>query len=1218
MVHGPGRGMVGTRWERRSRSGSLAQPDWFQLLSGPMRVRVLGPVELDGDGTSQRPKERAVITMLALNAGDRVPVEHLIDSLWGEEPPRTATHTLQGYVSRLRGRLGPDAITGHDGGYRLDIAAEDIDRVCFESMVEAGRAALENHRADRALARLVAALALWRGDPSAKFASGSPAAADVARLVEYHRGAEEIWARASLASGRAEGNLPELERMVRAEPLRELRWELLMVALYRAGRQGEALRAFGRAREELVGQLGIEPGERLRSLEQEILLDSTALADRFPVAGAAQVEVDVPLPQFLVPAGPYSFVGREAEHQVLSRAWKDADADRRVVLLTGEPGIGKTRLVAEVASEIRAAGGIVLGGRCDEGVGVAYQPFAESLRWFAAQLGPVDPTVYGESGGELTRLVPRMSELAPGLPAALVADEHTEQYALFDAVASWLATIGADDPVLLVLEDLQWGTLPTLQLLRHLVHTSQPLRLLIVGTVRDTERGWSAAANLLITDLSREQTVAELPLTGLDEDGVCTLVEAAGQCLDKGGVEFAAMLHGRTQGNPLFVGELLRHLVDRGVISDEADRQIGDLALDDLEIPAGVRDVVRSRVDRLSGGTRSTLDLASVAGPEFEVAVLEAALGGDRTGPGPPDVVDALDEASAAGLLVERSDPVPAYRFAHELVRAVLLSDQSAARRVRSHGWLAAAIEQLHAATIDDHLAAVAHHTAEASVGGDTSTAVGYATRAGRQALQGFAFDDAATWHGRALELFEQGEDRAEATRCDLMIELGDTQRQAGDPEHRGTLLDAAALAESLGDADRLSRAAFANFRGLATHIGRIDEDKVRVLESALVAVGTEDSRRRSRLLAILSEELSVAGGDRVRRLASEAAAVARRIGDRECLIEALGAWWMAYPGPEEHLLRAQAAAEMLTLADAVEHPRLRFAAAGRQTQVAAEAGDLDRMERALERAEHIAEESHGIDRRAHAGMSRVTLALLRGDLPEAARRGSEADGFAALGGGDLTFMRGAQNTLVQAENDEFATLAVLLDEVLAVAPEFRFLQCSLAWARAELGERDRANVALESSVSYVEDSADPPSIGLGGGAAKTALAVALLDDVAGAETLYPMMTPWSGYVIGLPNLAYDGVASRFLGALATVLGRFEEADEHFAAAETQCRSMGARLFLAHNDIDQARMLLRRNRAADREKARGLIDRALEGANTHGYRAVRRHAIHLSTQLDQG
>src|SRR5688572_8367586 len=501
----------------------------------------------------------------------------------------------------------------------------------------------------------------------------------------------------------------------------------------------------------------------------------------------------VPLPAFLTDLGRI-FVGRGVQLERLGQLWKEALAgERRVAFLAGEPGVGKTRLAAELATAVHEDGATVLVGRCDEDLGVPYQPFVEALRQFVDHMPPDELQArLGRYAGELARLVPELSVLVPGLPPAVQSDPETERYRLFDAVAAWLGAVSADDPLLLVLDDLQWAAKPTLLLLRHVISSTEPKRLLILATYRDTELGHDHPLGEVLADLRRQRAVERLSLVGLDSSGVVAYMEqAAGRALDDEDLALARAIHEETEGNPFFVREVFRHLTETGAVAEQAGRWGIRLAIEDVGIPEGVREVVGRRLARLSPAANRLLEVGAVAGPEFEMGIIQAVerLPDD-------DLVASFEEATESRLVTEVGGAGARYRFAHALVRDTLYSGLSAARRVTLHRRVAEAIETLHAAALDNHLPALAHHWARAAApAAETSRAVDYAARAGDQALSQLANDEAARYYQQALDLLgmvagSDGDDR----RLELMIGLGEAQRRAGEPASRSTLLDAGRL----------------------------------------------------------------------------------------------------------------------------------------------------------------------------------------------------------------------------------------------------------------------------------------------------------------------------------------------------------------------------------------------------------------------------------------
>ena len=429
----------------------------------------------------------------------------------------------------------------------------------------------------------------------------------------------------------------------------------------------------------LAGSAGDHHFEPVGALELKGLPSPVVTCE---VAWDSAPDALLPLPSLVSSVGRI-FVGRRDETLRLAQLWKEAAAgERRVGLLAGEPGIGKTRLAASLAASVHEQGAVVLAGRCDEDLGVPYQPFVEALRHYVAN--SPDHRL-GRHSGELVRLLPELPDVVPGLPPPLRSDPETERYRLFDAVAAWLADVSGDAPVLLVLDDLQWAAKPTLLLLRHVLRSTEPLRVLVVATYRDSEVGRGHPLGELLADLRRIEGIERFPISGLAQAEVAAFVEAAAHQADDA---LSQAVWAETAGNPYFVAEVLRHLVETGAVAQEDGRWVTTTEIDALGIPEGVREVVGRRLSRLSGATNAVLGLASVVGLEFDPGVVRAAGGLDE------DVLSvALEEGVAARLLTEL--PGPRYRFGHALLRATLYDEFSAARRVSLHRRVAEAIETL-------------------------------------------------------------------------------------------------------------------------------------------------------------------------------------------------------------------------------------------------------------------------------------------------------------------------------------------------------------------------------------------------------------------------------------------------------------------------------------------------------------------------------------------
>jgi DNA-binding SARP family transcriptional activator len=1183
-----------------------------------LEFAVLGPLEVrdDGDLVDVGPRmPRALLASLLIEANRVVSQDRLIDQLWGDDSPAQATAALQVYVSNLRRALERDREAGkrprmlltRAPGYVLQVPAEALDATRFEALVAEGRSRLAGGNPTAAREVFRRALGLWRGEPYADLAAEAFVAPEAARLSELRAGAVEALMEAELALGGHSSVVAELERLVSEEPLRERRWELLALALYRCGRQAEALRAIAKARSTLAEELGLDPGASLRNLENDILQQSASLDWTSPVEEVGQVAWEPPgptvsLPALLTRGGQFSFVGRAQELERLERAWKEVvGGQRRVILVGGEVGVGKTRLAAELARRLHPEGALVLAGRCDEDMGVPFQPFVEALRHFVAE-DPEPARRLGRNAGELTRLVPELVERVPHLHEPLRSDPETERYRLFEALAAWLAAASSDQPVLLVLDDLHWAARPTLLVLRHIVRSPAPMRLLVLGTYRDTEMG--AVLPEFLADLRRDPEVERLSLSGLDAPEVQAFLEAAGYTVSGQDPALSRAIWAETDGNPFFVGEMLRYLAESGALTKQDGRWVSTMALEDLGIPEGVKEVLGRRLSRLSEAANRALRIAAVAGVEFELVVLEAVAGLDEE-----TLLGALDEGLVARLLFEVPGPTPRYRFAHALVRGILYDQVAVGRRVGLHRRVGEAIETLQGHDIDDHLPALAHHFA---AGGDMAKAVLFATRAGERALAHLAYDEAVAYYGQALEVLEvadlpDGEDR----HLVLLIALGEAQRRAGDPSHRETLLHAARLAQARGDADVLSRAALANRRGfIFSAVGTEDPDRVAVLEAAIDAIAP-DSPTRARLLATLGLEL-VYGGDpeRCLRLSDDALALARRLGDRAALADVLLNRYYTIGGPDTRDERLANAAELLVLAEHLGDPVLTAQALFLRLFAALEDGEVGEAHRALDACEHLAGELGQPTLRWFATFWRGAMALLAGRLEEADRHITAAFELGqASGQPDAVPFFVAQQYWIRFEQGRLNEVEAALTELVHRLPWFVIPRTRLALLYCELDRPEEARVLYDELVG--DGLARLPKDWSWLVTATACAAVcAYLGDTARASVLYHALAPYEGRFPTPAAVAYRSV-SHHLGLLATTLGRFDEAERHFSTAAAMHERIGAPAWLARTRLEWARLLGTRGRTGDAERAVELLGQARATARELGLGRIERRAAAL-------
>jgi len=918
-------------------------------------------------------------------------------------------------------------------------------------------------------------------------------------------------------------------------------------------------------------------------------------------------ESAVPLPAFLTDMGRI-FVGRDDELERLGQFWKEATAgERRVALLAGEPGVGKTRLAAELARRVHDEGATVLAGRCDEDLGVPYQPFVEALRHFVDH-APALPGRLGRYGGELVRVVPELAERVPDLPVPLRSDPETERYRLFDAVAAWLVAASAEEPLLLVLDDLQWAAKPTLLLLRHVVRAGGG-RVFVLGTYRDTELAHDHPLVDVIADLRRQGGAERLSLNGLDDAGVAAMVEqAAGRTLDDAGIALARAVYEETEGNPFFVREVLRHLAESGAVEREGGGWTTRLPVDQLGIPEGVREVVGRRLARLSGDANQALRMAAVVGADFELDVVQAA--GDL---GEGALLAAVEEAVAARVVIEVS--ATRFRFAHALMRATLYESLTATRKVALHRKAAQAIETIHEGGLDDYLPALAHHWARASASApaaDTARAVGYATRAGDRALAQLAHDEAVTYYRQALELLDAAPGIVEGRRLPLVIALGEAERRAGDTAHRETLLRACHLAAEWGDADALAQAALANTRGMySSAIGEVDPERVAALEAALEAVGGEDTPTRARLLAALAAEIMyTADWERRMRLADEALAIARRTQDVATLAHVLLQRFFA-SNPFEVLEELVAITEeLVSLAEHLDDPVVTAQALWLRGRVLAQAGDMEKANRHLEAAERLTEELGQPTLRWLVGTSATARTIFAGDLEEGERRA-----YAGFELGQATGQRDAATYLaghlfvIRFDQGRLGELEQPLRDRVAAVPGLFALRAYLALVLCEL---DRPKEAVEHyELLAAENFATlPREPGWMIGVSQCAAVAASLRDRAGARVLFDLLAPYASQIV-FTNAGAVGAVAHYLAVLAATFGDFDEAQSRFAVAATTHERIGAPAWLARTRVEWARMLLTRAKPDDTEQAHNLLHQALATARDRGLTNIERRAVEL-------
>jgi DNA-binding SARP family transcriptional activator len=678
-----------------------------------VEVRVLGPLEVvcgEMPVTVPGGKERALVVRLALEAGRVVSRERLFDSLWEGEPPASAAASLRVLVSRVRkvlaGAGAGDALETRAPGYVL--WADDVDAIRFESLASRGKQEVAEGRPAQAAVTLAVALGLWRGDRLAEASTADLRSAS-ARLEQVRLAAVEARIEADLACGRHAMVLPELEELCAAHPLREDLWALRMTALYRSQRQADALAVYQELRRLLRDELGIDPAPAVQRLEAAVLSHDPALAGPAAPASVAAGPVpgplqQIPLPDLLGAAERLPMVGRERDLDAAGVALAAAgEGASRVLVVRGEAGIGKSRLMREFAREAHRQGVVVLYGICDEDLAIPYRPVVECLSHAVPHVADELLAAVGTPMlSELARLVPALAGRWPTLPTPSAAGADVEHYALFGAVASFLRAIARDHPLMMmmIIDDLQWADRPTLTLVRHLAGL-RLARVLLVVTYWDSGQPDGPLIETLGA-LARQNTIIRIDPPRLSPAHTAALLAAAAEAEPgEAASRLAEFLHRETGGNPFYLVEMLQHAKEAGLIAGPSGGEYtADADFGRLSLPNNIRDVLRARVARLGPDAARLLAVAAVIGQEFSLDVLAGAARMD-----PDRVLDLLDAASSAGLVSEPAhaavQPQPApeqaglFRFAHALVQHTLYADISPARRTRLHGQVAVSMEAL-------------------------------------------------------------------------------------------------------------------------------------------------------------------------------------------------------------------------------------------------------------------------------------------------------------------------------------------------------------------------------------------------------------------------------------------------------------------------------------------------------------------------------------------
>jgi hypothetical protein len=972
------------------------------------------------------------------------------------------------------------------------------------------------------------------------------------------------------------------------------------------------IRALGALLGELAGDGDPAVAELVQRLRDEDPPDAAAARAALAELAAAKARDETangeqaagtaarPAPEGAPETGPLdllesAFVGRARETAALRDAWTAArSGSGHLVLVFGEPGIGKTRLLQDLDAHVQLEGALVAWGRCYEGEGApAFWPWIQIIRSYARDRdAAVLAEQMGDGAADIAQIVSEVRERIPGLTVASPHEPQQARLRLFGAITALLKAAASEQPLLVILDDLHWADEPSLLMLRTLSRELAGTRLLVVATSRDDEAHGRPVLAQTLAALGRRAESRSVAMGGLDVAEVRGIVAT----LTKGRLRqdeergLAEELTAIADGNPYFVHETLRHLLETGRLVLREDRWIwvpGSVGT--LGVPDSVRDLITRRLERLSGDGNRALVAASVIGREFELDLLEAV-----SGLGHERLLDALAEASDARLAVAVR-PGRRWTFAHALVRETLHDGLAGLRRARLHRRAGEALETLRAARAE-HLAELAHHFREA---GDTAKATDYSAQAGAHAAGMLAYEEAAEHYARALRAVDEAQVPDQGRRCELLLALGEAQSRAGlSDAARETFGSAAGLARAGGSADRLARAALGWGAGLGgfAYSSTSDSALIALIEEALEALGPEDSVVRVQLLSRLAIELYYKpAAERRDALTNDAVAMSRRLGDpRAQLLAQYGRHWALY-GPDGLDERSAAGIELVRLAAEVGDREMAFRGHHCLLATMLELGWTEAADHNLGACEQIAIELRQPLYTWHCETFRALRLLMDGKLDE-----GEQAALAALRLGQrchadmAAVFCGTQLILVRTFQGRLEEIEPIVSQMSERYPESSFGP-ALAFIHSETGAAEPARALFDTlaAAGFAEVRRD------GNWLSSMALlcnVASFLRDAERAALLYDALAPYDGrIVIGCAGSVTQGPVATYLGITAATAGRIDQAVAHLSDGVAQAQDVGVPFAVwARRELGHA--LVARDGPGDRERGeqelRGALDEA--------------------------
>ncbi len=946
---------------------------------------------------------------------------------------------------------------------------------------------------------------------------------------------------------------------------------------------------------------------RLRSLERpEHVYELTVAgvtAQFPPLQSLHAFPGDVPLPAPSWARGDDGLAGRRDELERLGVAWRRArDGVRQLVFVAGEPGIGKTRLAGALAHQAHDEGGVVLYGRCDEEAIVPYQPFVEALRPCVAAYAPstLRETLRGLEH-DLVRVLPELSGRFPVPPAPPTSgDPVAERYRLFEAITTLLTGIAATRGTVFVLDDLHWADKPTLLLLRHLVRSGPRTALLIVLCYRSVELHRDEQLVDMLADLRKESSGTRVKLGGLSVEDSAQLVRRLADRELAGPV--IAALHRETDGNPFFVEELVRHLMETDALPGERESTPWS-GLGPLDLPDSVREVIAQRLRRLPTPVNDLLTLAAVVGREFDTALIARASGTTTQ-----NVLETLDQATHAGLVREDPAHFGRYAFSHALVRQTLNAALGPSARAQLHGLVGDALERAGGPGLMAAELALHFTRALPLVGADK--AIAYTTQAGRDAIADLAFEDAAGHFEAALKLLEQYEPDETGRRIEVLTDLASALVYVDERIGVQTALRAVEAARADGTPSQFGRAVAVAVEPVYGVLA-FPTEVTRLFDEARAVLDGRDVALRARLLAFESFKYATHAlhGRAGQGLAEEAVALARLSDDPVTLADALYALAVSLEGAADLAERLALGEELVALGPSAG---ARASAFGLRVIAGAhlERADAPALASAIAELGRVGVEMRWLPAQVYTAQFRATRALLEGRFQDVDRHGEELRRFARAyhGAGGMRYLQATFLARERGQVDRWGLAAQMSDE----PDSDLYTRATRALAQLDAGDEIGARSVVDRLVAD-DIGHRGGETGFGSALGMLAEVVASVGSRAQAARIYDLLTPFAGRLLAIMlGVACLGAADRYLGMLSTAIGRWDEAEAHFERALAIEERARGHALLPRTRYWQVRLLRERGRPGDARMANAILATVIGDSSRLGMQGLRAQAEALS------